>query len=328
MKVPGVILLVPLLVACHVLFPFDYAPDHVSDQGVGLDRPASVDLADIAVDLPPNPLDQEPTSADATCGTWGSFTTPHKLVIGGDTSVNDWAPALSMDELTLYFVSDRPWLEDLNIWVATRQSASSPFPAPVALTAVNTNGDEEAPEISSTGDELLLSSKAKLQRYIVSGGIYSLDNTVLAKLPADADGASLSSDGRTLYYHANCGGSTGCDLARAVRSSGGEFTPTGPLAALNSGEDDDSPSISGDDLELFFESKRDGLGLASSIYVARRPDSAAQFQFQGEVTELSSVGVQRGDPEISADGRTLYFFATDTVLAPADLWVATRSCIK
>ncbi|MDR1847182.1 MAG: OmpA family protein [Bacteroidales bacterium] len=65
----------------------------------------------------------------------------------GDTAYNYLHPAVSSDELTLYFSSDRPGGEgDYDLWKATRKSLDEPFGNVINLgKQINTEGKEQFP---------------------------------------------------------------------------------------------------------------------------------------------------------------------------------------
>ena len=69
----------------------------------------------------------------------------------GDTAYNYFHPAISSDELTLIFSSDRPGGEgDYDLWVATRSSVEEPFGNITNLgKQINTEGKEEFPTLRS-----------------------------------------------------------------------------------------------------------------------------------------------------------------------------------
>src|SRR5262249_1300786 len=67
-----------------------------------------------------------------------------------NSSFNDFAPAVSKDELSLYFSSDRPGgYGSTDIWVSRRNSRDAPWGPPVNLgPPVNTSFGERAPAFS------------------------------------------------------------------------------------------------------------------------------------------------------------------------------------
>ena len=64
----------------------------------------------------------------------------------------DHAPALSPDELTLYFSSRRGSASD-DFWQATRSSAGVAFPAPALVTELNSSGNDTG--ITLSDDQLV-----------------------------------------------------------------------------------------------------------------------------------------------------------------------------
>lgn len=82
----------------------------------------------------------------------GEEQTPAFVMIDlGDTAYNYFHPAISSDELTLYFSSNRPGGEgDYDLWKATRSSIDEPFGNVVNLgKQINTEGKEEFPTLRS-----------------------------------------------------------------------------------------------------------------------------------------------------------------------------------
>lgn len=76
---------------------------------------------------------------------------PFVMIDLGDTAYNYFHPAISSDELTLYFSSDRPGGEgDYDLWKATRSSIDEAFGNVTNLgKQINTEGKEEFPTLRS-----------------------------------------------------------------------------------------------------------------------------------------------------------------------------------
>jgi Tol biopolymer transport system component len=151
-----------------------------------------------------------------------AFGAPENLV-EVNTEHTERAPSISSDGETLYFSSDRP-SEDpdsgsSDIWVATRDDATSAFGEPVFADGINTVDVESDPEISDDGDTLFFGS----DRPDGEGGpdIWYAERTgdasqfgEAANLPgansAFVDGyPDLSEDGRTLYLASRRSGGAG-----------------------------------------------------------------------------------------------------------------------
>jgi len=134
-------------------------------------------------------------------------------------------------------------------------------------------------------------------------------------------GPSISADGLSLYFVTDRDVVGGGDIWVAVRQSTAEpFGPPASLgAAINSSEDEGAPSISADGLELFFDRAP-----AGRIYVATRPSITAAFG-RPQPVDLGRAGCCDGFPDVSADGRDLYFCSDRPGgLGGDDVWVASR----
>ncbi|HEV8325566.1 MAG TPA: hypothetical protein VG389_28415 [Myxococcota bacterium] len=79
------------------------------------------------------------------------------------TSLNtfdgEFAPSVSADGLTLYFVSDRPGgLGSYDIWAATRADTAGTFGSPVPVSGVNDVGVDSTPALTFDGTTLFFAS--------------------------------------------------------------------------------------------------------------------------------------------------------------------------
>ena len=134
----------------------------------------------------------------------------------------DSAFSLTPDGLTLFFTSDRDGgLGDLDIWMTRRPNANAPWGKPTNLgPGVNSDKREEGGQITSDGLILLFSAwqpgpngrfvmwKASRARRDQPFGARVTLGSNLNKW-ATASGASLSNDGRTLFFHSNHPGGKG-----------------------------------------------------------------------------------------------------------------------
>jgi len=104
----------------------------------------------------------------------------------------------------------------------------------------------------------------------------------------------------------------------------GAFDNVTALTVLNSAMLDDDPSLTGDLLEIFFASNRDGTGFYDEdIFVATRDTVAQDFRPPARVDELSIAGTLDSNVEISADGLTITF-TSGRGGGNDDLWIAKR----
>ena len=93
--------------------------------------------------------------------------------------------------------------------------------------------------------------------------------------------------------------------------------------AISSVNWDMGPSISDDGLSLYFSPQlNDGFG--RDIWIATRPDLASPFSNPQKIAALSAAGEDR-DPDISADGLTLYYDSDRAgSMGSTDIWMSTR----
>jgi hypothetical protein len=107
-------------------------------------------------------------------------------------------------------------------------------------------------------------------------------------------------------------------------------TPVNLGPTVNSAEDEITPVISGNGLELIFDSYRPGGVGASDLWVARRDSKSAPWQTpQWLGATLNKSGIEHC-PTISADGLTLYFDYTPPGMAKeeGDLMASRRSYLS
>ena len=86
----------------------------------------------------------------------GGWSDPQEVELTGDSSVSVAHPAVSKDELTMYFVSDSiPGMKcrgGKDIWVVKRSSTNGKWNKPENLgSKINTKGDEKFPYVSDEG---------------------------------------------------------------------------------------------------------------------------------------------------------------------------------
>ena len=105
--------------------------------------------------------------------------------------------------------------------------------------------------------------------------------------------------------------------------------PTGPfgtataVAALNTGSSEDDPSLTGDQLEIVFNSDRAGGVGAGDIWTAKRASIAATWGTATNVTALNTAG-DDATPSLSRDGLQIFWTANGSKGAK-DIFTATRA---
>ncbi|MCX5644112.1 MAG: ankyrin repeat domain-containing protein [Phycisphaerae bacterium] len=255
------------------------------------------------------------------------FGNPTHLGPTVNSSAYEWDPYTSADGLSLYFLSRRPGgLGNADIWVTTRRTRDDPWGAPVNLgLPINSPAFEGAPCVSADGLELYFMSNRP-------GGCGGYDLWVSERATrSDAWGApvnlgpkvnsaaaenkpSISADSLSLYFseHIGTGARPGGfgreDIWVTTRKSKNDpwGTPVNLGPTVNSPDADTSPSISTDELSLYFLSDRPGFG-GTDIWVTTRKTKDDPW---GNPVNLGpTVNSPDGEynPHISSDGSTLYF---------------------
>jgi Tol biopolymer transport system component len=127
-----------------------------------------------------------------------------------------------------------------------------------------------------------------------------------------------------MFVAAGCGRIGFNEVARDA--AGDVSLGTGPfgdaqLLDINSPTADDDPALTGDALEMLFDSERGG---GSDLYVTRRASVGAPWSMPVLVPELSS-GDDEDGPMLTADGLMVTFSSTRTG-GPGldDIWYSTR----
>ena len=270
------------------------------------------------------------TDGGTTSCVFGPWTAPRHQVATSSSSI-EFSPALSADGLTLYFESDRPGSNGYDVWFATRPTGTDDFGPALFAGVINTVVDDRGPTLTSDGLTMYLYHQPapaggqlhRATRATITD-LFGLAALVPELASVDVEGPAISPRGDELFF------TQGTDLVRAT-FDGSTFQNVASIDELNTGSSQGYPSVSGDALELYFESAR--LDGTDDIWVARRPAIGAAFTSVARVDEVSVAGNNDADPEISRDGLTLVF-ASDrpggllTVVGPSpDLYLSTRACL-
>jgi Tol biopolymer transport system component len=217
---------------------------------------------------------------------WG---TPTNLGPEVNSSSNDAGASISADGLTLYFSSNRPGGEGgYDLWYTTRATINDDWgPAENLGQPPNSRYSYWEPSISSDG----------LTLYFSDGHSPQYSN----RLPGGLGGQ----------------GDIWMVTRASVNGTWGEPINLGP--AVNS-QHAIHPSISSDNLSLYFQTHRSGSLGHCDIMVATRKSISDPF---GDPVFLKNVNAGGADwtPDISADGLTLFFMRNP---GPPEIWASTR----
>lgn len=207
-----------------------------------------------------------------------------------NTPSTDGCPIQSPDRLSLYMASNRLGGKGgLDIWVATRASASDPWGAPVNLPEpINSAADDFCPT-PIHGDGLLFVS-----RRVIPGVTCGLGDIYFARRNA----AHGWSDPQHL----------GCD-------------PAGPNSAL----DEQGPSyVQGN---LYFSRSTLPPGDTGDLYVSEQQGDMS-FRAASPIVELNDAAANDIQPNVRKDGREIVFSSTRAGgFGGPDIWSATRASV-
>ena len=103
----------------------------------------------------------------------------------------------------------------------------------------------------------------------------------------------------------------------------GPYGPPVRLLINDPFQEDDDPTLTEDQLELYFASYRFGSLGNDDIWVARRTTTDHDWDMPVPVTELNSME-RENTPEVSLDGRVMFFSSTRDSFRGEDVFVSTR----
>ncbi|RLB60878.1 MAG: hypothetical protein DRI90_12670 [Deltaproteobacteria bacterium] len=256
-----------------------------------------------------------------------------------NTSDGEWDPAVSNNELTLYFSSPRTGGLGLgDIWFATRTVVTDPFGPVQNLWDVNSSYADMDPELAP--NELTIYWAVQTPAGTGNLDIWTASRVSVTQAfgtPVELPGVNtiyddrdptLSADGLTVYFTSDRPGGAGSDDIWTAQRSGpsAPFGTAQLVSVASTSVADANPALSSDGLALYFDTSASGGAGERDIWVVTRDSLAAPF---GAMQNIGVPNTSDGDfdPAISADGRTLYFASNRlSGSGGGDLWRATRSC--
>ncbi|HXG95751.1 MAG TPA: hypothetical protein VNJ06_01415 [Gemmatimonadales bacterium] len=281
---------------------------------------------------------------------FSEWSAPVNLGALVNSEVEDMAPAISKDGLSLYFASLRAGgAGGFDIWAARRPTSDAAFGAPQSVgPAINTAGGENQPELSIDGHRLFFNSGAaggfgQADIYMsrrhdqrddagweapvnLGGGVNSAARETGADYyEDDATGAAM------LNFASNrAGGVGGTDIYVSTRLADGTWGAAALVPELSSPFEDTAPCIRRDGLEIVFTSDRTGTLGQTDIWVATRAHTSDPWSTPVNLGAPVNSEFSDGDPSLSFDGTALYFHSAHregTVGSEGrfDLWVSTRT---
>lgn len=206
---------------------------------------------------------------------------PPTPIPGVNSAINDFAPNLTPDGLTIIFERQNPLSLDSNIFRATRLATTDPFDPPAEIANLNTADYEATPFTRGSADEIwFVTSRGGVPVDIqlatfVSGTGYTVSTPANVNSPGFDDLAPiLSADKLALYFSSDrpLTGFASYNVWVSTRSTPtGVFSEPIPVPNVNSNSSDEPSWISKDGCRLYVVSNRPGGAGGQDIYVAARP---------------------------------------------------------
>jgi hypothetical protein len=259
--------------------------------------------------------------------------------------------ALSPDELSLYFGSNRPdptAQGAFDIWVSHRACLECPWGDPVNLGPnINSPGGDGSPMLSHDGlllffsgsraggqggEDIWVARRTDPNDDLSWGPPVNLGPDV--NTPANEGGPdyvpALAAEGANLYFDRQGTTVAGADIYQvSVTRDGEPLGPATPVAELNSSVEDLAPKVRADGKEVYFWSARpEGSVGQSDIWVATRQNPHGEWSTPQNVGPGINTPFADLTPSLSWDGRTLLFSAAPAArpsLGLQDIWMSTRT---
>ena len=268
--------------------------------------------------------------------------TPRNLGSPVNTPWIEVGPNLSADDLTLYFVSDRPGGRSgaPELWQSTRATPRDEWGPPTNLgTPVNSHS-AASPTVSADQLELYFDTGTQVRpggqgsgdiwvtrRKSVSDPWSEPQNLGATVNSPFADSVpKLTRDGGSLFFASSRpGGSGNRDIWVTTRRSPSEpwGAPSNLGPVVNGPASDWGPALSTDGLVLVFQSDRPGGLGGDDLWFATRATSSAPWSVPRHLDAPINTPADEAKPEFSHDDRTLLFMSRRPGgIGALDIWSA------
>ena len=265
-----------------------------------------------------------------------------------NTPALDGCPIQSPDGLSLYLASNRPGGRGgLDIWVATRASASAAWGAPQNLgEPVNSAADDFCPTPVGKGGLFFVSREA-LPGACGQGDIYYTHRTGAAgwkeperllctpagpnseldeQGPSWVDPSGKLRGKKQLYFsRSSVTPSVAGEIYLSERQNGARFGPATAVSELNdTAANEIQPNVRADGLEVVFSSNRAGGLGAQDLWVATRATPAAPWSAPVNLGSIVNTSAAESRPSLSKDGSQLLFGRAPGPEGSSDIYFTTR----
>jgi hypothetical protein len=258
----------------------------------------------------------------------------------------EFAPAVSRNELSLYFSSDRPGFGGSDIWVSRRNRRDDPWGVPVNLgTPINTSFGERAPAFSRDGhwiffvserpggfggDDIWASWRTNIHDDFAWQPPINLGSGVNSNT-FDAGAAFFENDevGQPLLFFGSTrvGGPGSEDIYVSAQAANGSFGLATLVSELSSPQADRRPTVRFDGLEIIFFSNRPGTLGGADLWASTRQTVLDAWSAPENLGPMVNSTFNDAPSYLSADGRVLYMTSDRPGFGLSDLYMATRERI-
>jgi hypothetical protein len=260
----------------------------------------------------------------------------------------DGCPIQSPDGLSLYMASNRPGGKGgLDVWMATRSSASASWGAPQNLgEPVNSAADDFCPTpVGKNG--LFFVSREALPGACGQGDIYFTHRNAsgtwveperLLCAPAgpnsdlDEQGPSwvdvsgkLRGPKHLYFSRSSATPAVAGEVYVSSRQNGARFGPATAVAELNDATANDiQPNVRADGLEVVFSSNRAGGAGAQDIWISARASVTDPWSAPTNLGGATNTAAAETRPSLSRDGNQLLFGRAPGPEGGSDIYVSSR----
>ena len=230
------------------------------------------------------------------CDPTKPFSSP-TILANVNSATDDTTPFVTGDELQLWFASNRPGSQAMDIYMASRTSKTADFGTPALAAGVNTAGFDTRPTLTADGLTIYI-------QYLASTtGLYKITSATRSSTsvgfgtPAEVTTLSSSTnddapfvlpDHSAIYFLSNRTNNA-FQIWRATRSGGVFQTPVLADGVDINAAGDDYPTLLPDDRTMYFLSSRTGTVGGNDNWKVTRPTTVQAYGAATNVSELNAT---------------------------------------
>jgi Tol biopolymer transport system component len=274
---------------------------------------------------------------------YSEWSSPVNLGPVVNSASGDDLPAISKDGLSLYFQSNRPGgFGLLDLYVAQRDTKEAPWNAPVNLgAAINTAAQEFGPALSRDGHylffyspratglpDIFVSYRQDVHDDLAWDTPVMLGPEVNTSLFSDSNPSFFENDDiglPQLFFQSDRPGGMGFNDIYMVQADGqGGLLPATLVTELSSAQNDATPEIFRNGLEMFLMSTRPGGSGLNDLWTSTRSTLFSPWTVPQNLGAIVNSASQDEGPALSSDGETLFFGSNRPGFGSFDIYMTTR----